>query len=102
MDDALSRAEHIEFAKRMEEEHTRQRERMDAFEKVLGENNKLIVSIEKLALSVENMQKEIRDQGTRLDKIEARDGEMWRKVVGHVITVVIGLVIGYMSTLIGM
>ena len=34
----------------------------------------------------------IRDRGKRLVSLESKDGEMWRKVVGYVITAVIGIV----------
>ena len=33
---------------------------------------------------------------------EERDGEMWRKVTGHIVTVIIGIVIGYIFKQIGM
>ena len=71
-------------------------------EKEFDQNNKLLVSVEKLALSMENMQRELKNQSDRLDEIEGRDGEMWRKVVGYVVTAVIGAVIGFIFTQIGM
>ena len=58
MDSPITRAEHNEFAKRMEEEHHRQNRRIGELEKACEENNKLLVSVERLALSMENMQKE--------------------------------------------
>lgn len=102
MDSPITRAEHVEFEKRMQDEHKRQNHRIDELEKAFEQNNKLLISVEKLALSMENMQKELRDQSNRLDTIEGRDGEMWRKVVGHVVTAVIGAVIGFVFTQIGM
>lgn len=33
---------------------------------------------------------------------ESKDGEMWRKVVGYVITTIIGIAVGFMFTQIGM
>lgn len=41
-------------------------------------------------------------QGKRLVSLESKDGEMWRKVVGYVITAVIGIVLGFAFTQIGM
>lgn len=102
MDSPITRAEHVEFEKRMQDEHKRQNHRIDELEKAFEQNNKLLISVEKLALSMENMQKELRDQSNRLDTIEGRDGEMWRKVVGYVVTAVIGAVIGFVFTQIGM
>ena len=54
MNDLLTRAEHKEFAKRMEDEHSRQNKRIAELETKAEENNKLLASIEKLATNVEN------------------------------------------------
>lgn len=102
MDSPLTRAEHNEFAKRMEDEHHRQNKRIGELEDRLEQNNKLLVSVEKLALSMENMQKEQKDQGDRLQKLESRDGELWRKTLGYVISAVVGGVIAFIFTQIGM
>lgn len=102
MDSPMTLALHEEFARRMEDEHKRQNHRIDLLEKSVEENNKLLVSVERLAVSMETMQKEQANQGDRLEALEARDGEMWRKVVGHVITAVISIVIGFASAQIGM
>lgn len=101
MDTPISRAEHNEFVKRMDEEHKRTNHRLGDLEKALEQNNKLLVSVEKLATNMENMQKEQQEQGSRLEKLEARDGEMWRKVVGYVITAVAGILVGFIFTQIG-
>ena len=36
------------------------------------------------------------------ERLESRDGEMWRKVSGYIITAVIGIVIGFIFTQLGM
>ena len=76
----------------------RQNKRLDNLE----ENAKLLSSIEKLAANMEHMAKEQEKQGKRLETLEKRDGEMWRKVVGYIITAVIGVVVGFVFTQIGM
>ncbi len=48
------------------------------------------------------MVKEMEQQNDRLKTLENRDGEMWRKVTGYLITAVLGVVIGYIFTQIGM
>lgn len=101
METPITRAEHTEFAKRMEEEHKRTNHRLSELEKAFEQNNKLLVSVEKLATNMENMQKEQLEQGSRLEKLESRDGEMWRKVVGYAITAVVGILIGFIFTQIG-
>lgn len=102
MDGAITRAEHNEFVKRMEGEHVDIQRRLVTVETKVDQNNQLLVTVNRLALSMENMQKEVVKQGERLEKLEAKDGEMWRKVVGHVITAVVGIVIGFVFMQIGM
>ena len=45
MESALTRAEHNEFAKRMEDEHTRQNHRIAEIEKTLEQNNQLLIHV---------------------------------------------------------
>ena len=86
----------------MEDENHRQNERISDLEESTKQINALTVSIEKLAQSVESMVKEQETQGKRLVSLESKDGEMWRKVVGYVITAVIGVAIGFVFKQIGM
>lgn len=102
MDSYITRAEHEEFVKRMEGEHDRQNHRLLLLEKGVEENNKLLLSVEKLALNMENMQKELSDENERLEILENRDGEMWRKVTSHIVTAVVGAIIAFVFTQIGM
>lgn len=48
-----------------------------------------------------NMVREQEKQGKRLETLEGRDGDMWRKVVGYVVTAVVGIVLGFMATQMG-
>ena len=102
MEDPITRAEYEEYQKRMEQEDHRQNRRIEQLEENTKHINALTVSIEKLAQSVESMVKEQEAQGKRLGSLESKDGEMWRKVVGYVITAVIGIVLGFAFTQIGM
>ena len=102
LEDMISRAEHEEFRRRMEEENGRQNRRIELLEKSQQRLEMLNISIEKLAVNMESMLKEQLQQGERLEVLESRDGEMWRKVVGHAVTAVIGIVIGYIFNRMGM
>lgn len=109
MDTPITRAEHEEFRRAMEaenqrlaDEDRRQNRRIEALEESVRQIGALTTSVEKLALSIESMVKEQEQQGKRLEVLEGRDGEMWRKVTGHVITVIIGAALGYILTQIGM
>ena len=69
MSEPISRAEHEEFCRRMEAENQR-------------------------------LEDENRRQNRRLDlleesTLESRDGVMWRKVVSHAITVLVGAAVSY-------
>lgn len=101
MEGCITRAEHEEFCKRMEEENHRQNKRLELLEENVRQIGALTTSVEKLATSMANMVKEQERQGERLQELEERDGEMWRKVVGYVITSVIGIMVGFLFTQIG-
>ena len=102
MEEPITRAEYEEYQKRINDEDHRQNRRIDQLEESTKQINALTVSIEKLAQSVESMVKEQEAQGKRLVSLESRDGAMWRKVVGYVVTAVIGIVLGFVFTQIGM
>lgn len=102
MDGPITRAEHNEFCKRMEDEHHRINHRVSTLEEEVREIGTLTASVEKLATSMESMLKNQEKQSKRLDVLEGRDGEMWRKVVGYVITAVVGIVVGFIFTQLGM
>lgn len=102
MDDAITRAEHEEFRKRLEEQNQRQDKRISLLEENVRQIGALTTSVEKLALSMESMAKEQERQGERMEVLEGRDGEMWRKIVGYIATAVIGIVLGFLFNQIGM
>ena len=102
MDTPITRAEHEEFRRRLEEENRRQDKRLELLEQSVREIGALTTSVEKLAQSVENMVREQERQGKRLEELESRDGEMWRKVVGYVITAVVTGVVGFLLARIGL
>lgn len=103
MDDTpISRREHEEFAKRQDEENKRQNRRIDALEVTVREIGSLTTSVAKLAASMESMLREQEKQGERLEALEGRDGEMWRKIIGHIATAIISIVIGFIFAKIGM
>lgn len=93
---------HNEFAKRVEEENHRQNERLTNIEQAVKQVQSLITSVEKLAVNMEGMLNEQEKQGKRLEALEKQDGELWRRVVGYVITAILGIVIGFIFKQIGM
>ena len=102
MDTPIARAEHEEFRRNMENEHKRLSKRIDSLESATKQIGSLVVSVERLAVSMESMAKEQKEQNEKLEKLEGRDGELWRKVTGYVITAVIGIVLGFVFRHTGM
>ncbi len=68
----------------------------------MREISALATSMEKLATNMEGMVKVQEQQGKRLETLESRDGELWRKVVGYVSTAIIGIVVGFIFRQLGM
>lgn len=92
---------HNEYAKRMEEEHTRQNHRISNLEKAVEENGKLLITVERIANSVETMQKDLGKQGEKVDELYSRDGAKWRKVTEYVALAIIGAGLGFLLAQIG-
>lgn len=98
----IEREEHEEFRRRIEGENKRQDARIGLLEENMRRVETLNTSIEKLAVNMECMLKEQVEQGKRLEVLESRDGETWRGLMSHAMTVVIGIVLGYIFKQIGM
>ena len=86
MDEPISRAEHEEFAKRIDAQEKRQDKRLEMLENTVREIGALTLSVQRLAQSLESMVKEQERQGRRLQALEDRDGEKWRKLMGYIAT----------------
>lgn len=102
MEDYISRQEHNEFCKRMEEEDHRQNRRIDLLEENVLEMGQLTTTVAKLAMNMESVLDIQRQQDKRIETLESRDGEKWRQVTGYIITAVVGIIIGYVFKQIGM
>ncbi len=101
MDDYISRKEHDEFVKRMEDEHKRINHRIEMLEQESRQVTDLALSVRELAISIKQMAEEQKQHSEKLEALESRDGEMWRKAVDFVITAVIGAVVGFVLGRIG-
>lgn len=100
-ENVISREEHEEFRRRMEADNKRTNERLKLLEENVRQIGALTVSVEKLATNMENMAKEQRDQGERLESLEGRDGAMWRTVSSYIITAIVGAVVAFILANIG-
>lgn len=102
MDTPLTRAEHLEFARRMEDEHKRQNHRINGLEERFEKLDSLTTSVASLAESVKRMADEQQRQGKRLEALEGRDGEMWRNVLRYGITCAVGILMGFLASQLGL
>ena len=98
----ITRVEHEEFAKRIDAENERQNQRLKLLEEQTKQVTDIAISVRELAQSVKQMAVTQKEQGEKLEQLESRDGEMWRKVTGYIITAIIGIVIGFVFQQIGM
>lgn len=101
-EDFIPRSEHEEFAKRMDEANDRAAARIKILEESMTKFSAVQASMEKMETVMTSTLKEIEKQGARLERLEQKDGEMWRKVVGYIITAIVGIVIGFVFKQLGM
>lgn len=101
-DEFITRREHEEFARRMDtenhrrdDEDKRQNKRLDAVEASVQRINDLTIAIEKMAVNIGTMAAELKQQGERLESIEAKPGKHWEAIVDKVIMLIVGGVVGY-------
>ena len=96
MDEFITRAEHKEFAEKLEKEDERQNKRLANLEESLKQIYALNISVEKIALSIETLTKEVGTQNERLKAIEEKPAQNWDKLlwlIGGVIISAIGALV---------
>lgn len=98
----VMRPEFSEFKERVAEHGKRTNERLSALEKSAEQINSLCISVERLATNMEHMLAEQKEQGAKLEKLEDKDGDMWRKVISHTVTAIISIVVAYAFAKLGM
>lgn len=69
-DSALTRAEHEEFARRMENEHEYLERRITLIEEDIRHTQELTISVKEMAVSMNCMLEEQKKQGKRLETLE--------------------------------
>ena len=94
MSEYISREEHKEFAERIDAENERQNKRLSSLEETVKEIQRLTIAVERMAVSMEAMTKEIASQGQRLDAIEKEPADKWKNAVWLVISALIAAAIG--------
>lgn len=101
IDSPITRAEHEEFCKRIDAENNRQNQRIKFLEEQTEQVTEIALSVGELSQSIKQMAEIQKEQGEKLERLESRDGEMWRKVICYITTAIIGIIIGFVFQQIG-
>lgn len=91
----LPMAVHNEYAKRMEDEHNRQNQRIKELEDKVEDIGDLTASVASLAKSVEQMAKTQEKQGKRLEALEQKPAKRWESIVEKALLVLVTALITY-------
>ena len=102
MSEFITLEEHKEFAARIDAEDNRQNKRIERLEESMAMIQSLTVSVEKMALSIEGLTKEVGKQGDRLTSIEEKPAKNWEKAVWAIGGAVLAAVVAYILKVIGL
>lgn len=97
----LSKDVHDEFARRMQDEHTRQNRRITILEEKVEDIGELTTSVASLAQSVELMAKAQEKQGKRLEALEQKPAKRWESIVEKALLVIVTALITYALSQLG-
>lgn len=90
MDEYISRGEHDEFAKRIDAEQARQNKRITVMEDTMKQYVTLTLSVEKMAMSIEQMVKEQKRQGEKLEELENAPVKNWNTIKSSILSAIGG------------
>lgn len=96
MDEYVSRVEYEERQKRIDDETRRQNHRIDKLENLTEPLSDMAASIKVMAVSLQGMQAEQKEQGERLKKIEEEPADKWNSLVKTIVTVIATAVVTYL------
>lgn len=94
----VTRREFEEYQKRLEDKKAGWDADLADVRVEVKELRKLNTSVAELAQSMKTMASELQRQGGRLEAIERRDGEMWRKLIGYILTALVSAVMTFIFT----
>ncbi len=86
----------------LKQENDRQNHRIASLEQSVREISNLTASVQDLATNMKSMLKEQEKQGKRLELLEGRDGEKWRKAMAYIGTAILGAVLAIIFAKIGL
>lgn len=99
--DYITRFEVDEMLKRVDDENRRQNHRIDKLETMAEQLADMAASIKVMAVSMQGMQAEQKEQGKRLKKIEEEPADNWRKFTWTAFACIVTGIIGFVLAKIG-
>jgi len=103
MDDKYLKEDvHEEFAKRVDEHQARQDKRLDGLEERYRQIQDLNTSVQRIAISIEVMTKELAKQGERLEAIEKEPASNWKKFLWLLFSALMGALLVVVGQSIGL
>lgn len=82
---------------RIHDEDQRQNKRLSELEATVKQLNDIVLSIQRLTMSVESLAKDVHKQGERLEAIEQAPMERINSVKQTIVTTITGIVIGALA-----
>lgn len=98
----LSLEVHQEFVKRVEQHQARQDKRLDGLEERYRQIQDLNTSVQRIAISIEVMTKELAKQGERLEVIEKEPAANWKKFLWLLFSALMGALLVVVGQSIGL
>lgn len=105
----LTRREHEEFAKRMDEanarrddEDKRQNKRLDRVEQSIEKFNEMVAAIQQLTVQMKNMNDTLVNQGESIRTLEQKPAKRWESVVSDVIKLLVAALFGFIAARLGL
>lgn len=103
MDDRFLKEDvHEEFAKRVDAHQERQDKRIDDLEERYRQIQDLNASVQRIAVSIEVMAKELAKQGERLEVIEKEPANNWKKFLWLLFSALMGAMLVIVGQSIGL
>ena len=90
----ISRLEHEEFARRQDDENSRQNKRITTLEENVRQIGDLTISVKEMAVNMGNMLEEQKRQGEGLEKLEMEPAESQKQIKMAIVTAVISTIVG--------
>ena len=101
MDDYITRPEHEEFKKRLEDEESRQNRRVEVIENRVDKLIDMQASLAVMQAGIDSISQEVKRIGAEVDSIRQEPADKWKKAVWIVVTVILTAAVTYLLSRMG-